>query len=49
MNQYQRIAFKYPCFEAEETAHPRFYHVEHTSLFPGSFWSVGLTMNVGLE
>jgi hypothetical protein len=47
MNQYQRIAYQHPCFEAEETANLRFFHT--VPLNGGRWWSVGLTANIGLE
>lgn len=46
MNRQQTIAYEHPCFEAEETAHPRFRHAGMVNNVP---ISVILTLNIGLE
>lgn len=46
MTPEQQTAFRYPCFEAEETTHRRF---ARRLPFPLDDVSVILTLNVGME
>jgi hypothetical protein len=46
MNPFQQVAFEDPCFEAEETAKPKFKHYVEIQ---GQLISIILTANIGLE
>lgn len=46
MTRMQEVAYSSPCFEVEETIHPRFDEVVRHE---GFVLSVKLTINVGLE
>ena len=43
---HQSVAYRAPCFEAEETMNPDFYWRARFGAFT---FSVGLTANIGLE
>ncbi len=46
VNEYQAVAYRTPCYNAEDTGAMRYYHVEEHR---GQVVTVGLTANVGLE
>ena len=46
MTRLQRRALEHPCFEAEETAHPRFAFSTRQG---GLVWQFRLTLNIGLS
>ena len=48
MNRQQMIALRNPCFEATECNDGRFFYW-HPLLTPTIRWSIGVTMNIGME